>query len=87
MTDVAEIATRAERGDDAGELLRWADMAHDDAAVIACGERWKQIAAVIGCTVHGFDDDFSASFFTPDGNVIQVGPKFRAALKETGNAE
>ena len=59
---------------------RWEEIADDDDAVIQCGERWKAVAAKINCTLHGFNDGRTASFVTPDGNVIEVGPKFRAAL-------
>lgn len=50
-------------------------------AIIACAEAWKADAAIIGCTVQGFDDGRHANFFTPDGNVIAVGPQFRAAIR------
>ena len=65
----------------------WAEIEGDDEAVIRCGERWKAVAARIGCTLHGFNDDRSASFYTPDGNVIEIGPKFRAVIESLTNKE
>jgi hypothetical protein len=61
-------------------LKSWAEMRDDNEEIIACGERWKAVAAKIGCQLRGFNDDHGASFFTPDGNVIEVGPKFRAVI-------
>jgi hypothetical protein len=66
-------------------LERWSDIQDDTAAIIACGERWKVIAQTIGCQLHGFNDERSASFITPDGNVIEIGPKFRQALTIQGD--
>lgn len=63
-----------------GELEQWADIQDDPDAIIACGERWKAVAAIVGCTLHGFNDGRSASFVTPDGSVIAVGPKLRALI-------
>lgn len=65
-----------------GERLRWADMQNNPEAIVNCGDLWKLVAASIGCTLHGFDDDFHASFLTPDGNVIEIGPKFRTYLEQ-----
>lgn len=67
-----------ERDDAALEL--WADIQDDPCAIVACSDRWKAVAAKIGCTLHGFNDGRSASFITPDGNVIEVGPKFRTII-------
>jgi hypothetical protein len=61
-------------------LERWGDIQDDPDAIVECGERWKRVASAIGCELSGFNDGRSASFFTPDGNVIEVGPKFRAAI-------
>ena len=58
----------------------WAEIKDDSDAIVRCGERWKDVASVVGCQLHGFDDGRRASFLTPDGNIIEVGPKFRAAL-------
>lgn len=69
------------------ELERWADIRDDPDAIVACGERWKAVAEVIGCTLHGFNDGRAASFFTPDGNVIEIGPKFRATLAALATLE
>ena len=63
-------------------LKRWSEMADSEKELTACHKRWQALATKIGCTVQGFNDDFSAGFFTPDGNVIEVGPKFRAVLAE-----
>lgn len=64
----------------AKNLEPWSAIHDDPDAIVACGERWKQVAAIIGCTLHGYNDGFGASFFTPDGGVIEVGPKFRKAI-------
>lgn len=66
-------------GEDAA-LERWSDIADDSDAIVRCGDRWKVVAAKIGCSLHGFNDGTAASFVTPDGNVIEIGPKFRAFL-------
>lgn len=63
---------------------RWADISDDPEAICACGDRWEKVAAKIGCTLHGYNDGFCASFLTPDGTVIEVGPKFRAAIAAMG---
>lgn len=62
------------------DLKHWCEMRNDNSMIIACGKRWEAIASTIGCTVHGYHDDFSASFYTPDLEVIEIGPKFRTAL-------
>ena len=59
----------------------WSEIQHSPAKIVACGERWKGVARIIGCELYGFDDGRSASFTTPDGNVIEVGSKFRAAIE------
>jgi len=61
----------------------WSDIQHDDKAIVACGERWKAVARSIGCNLFGFNDGNSATFVTPDGHHIEVGPKFRSQLSAT----
>src|SRR3546814_82932 len=61
-------------------LEGWAEISGDAKAIVACGDRWKAVAAKIGCGLHGFNDGKSASFVTPDGNIIEVGPKFRLTI-------
>lgn len=65
------------------ELKCWHEMQDDTLEIVACGKRWANVAEKIGCTVQGFNDDYSANFFTPDGTVIAVGPKFRAHIVAT----
>lgn len=67
---------------DVKALERWSDIQNDPDAIVACGERWKSVAGVIGCTLLGFNDGLSASFTTPDGNVIEVGAGLRTALTD-----
>ena len=63
------------------QVETWSEIQHSPAKIVACGERWKGVARIIGCELYGFDDGRSASFTTPDGNVIEVGSKFRAAIE------
>lgn len=73
--ELADLCERYERYE------RWADIADDTDAIIACGENWKNVAAAIGCSLQGFNDGRTASFVTPDGSTIEVGPKFRATIE------
>ncbi len=56
-------------------------MSDNNIAILA--RQWQADAARIGCQLHGFDDENRASFITPDGAIINVGPKFREALRAT----
>ncbi len=56
------------------------EIINDADALATCSKRWEEVAAIIGCSLYGFDDGYSAAFRTPDGNLIQVGSKFRAAI-------
>lgn len=76
----ASAATKSPAVDGLRDMETWAEIQDDDAAIIHCGDRWKAVAAMIGCTLHGYNDGRSASFVTPDGNVVEVGPKFRQAI-------
>lgn len=80
IQDALSRTAPAPEGEDVEPLERWADIQDDTDAIVKCGERWKAVAQSIGCQLHGFDDGRHASFTTPDGNVIEVGPKFRASL-------
>lgn len=69
------------------EFELWSDLRDSPEAIVACGERWKQVARIVGCQLHGFDDGRSAAFLTPDGHVIEIGPKFRAILSTLRQTE
>lgn len=68
-------------------LKRWGEMRNDNEEIAACGDRWARIAEAIGCTLRGFVDDYSASFFTPDQTAISIGPKFRAFIAQGIDAQ
>lgn len=78
LSATQEDAERAGGNEDA--LERWHDIRDNPDAIVACGDRWKAAAAKIGCKLHGFNDGYAASFITPDGHVIEIGPKFRKAI-------
>jgi hypothetical protein len=49
--------------------------------VIAQDERWQELASLIGCQVHGFNNDRVASFIDPDGKIIPIGSHMRDVLE------
>lgn len=56
-------------------------MQTDEQSALDQASVWKNLARYLGCGLHGFNDERSAGFITPDGEVIEIGPKFREQIE------